>query len=440
MSKVKNIIKKPEKKNYNIHKMIKRIKRYKKLKNLEIKTFMRFRKKIYFRKKRKKASIYSEEKTFFSDTSSTEINEASNDYKKDLIKIINNIKNKYYKENNNFCENNLIKNLNDIILQAKNNKLNIILDIDQTLVYSQSVNEVEKIILNSNDIISDSHYIEFYFDNKKYVYFIQVRKGLKQFISKLLPYCNFFINTMANPSYVKAVLTLLNKKYNLNLCNNGINNVYITKQYEKKTLPPEITKNGNFLILDDNICAWDKSYLSYIIPVRKFYGLFNIGNSFKFTYDSVYQYYLFTNKIYSFNEQQRQFYDYKTKLPFCSESSLSELIQLNYISDLIIKCYLLSKLFNIKIFFAFYNIIHNILKDCKIYYDGEDKSFFKELIILLGGDYVFNIKDARYILIKDNNIKCINMLKDKNYNFINIKWLFDSYFSFVKCDEEKYKL
>ena len=45
MSKVKNIIKKPEKKNYNIHKMIKRIKRYKKLKNLEIKTFMRFRKK-----------------------------------------------------------------------------------------------------------------------------------------------------------------------------------------------------------------------------------------------------------------------------------------------------------------------------------------------------------------------------------------------------------
>ena len=152
---------------------------------------------------------------------------------------------------------------------------------------------------------------------------------------------------MANPSYVKAVLTLLNKKYNLNLCNNGINNVYITKQYEKKTLPPEITKNGNFLILDDNICAWDKSYLSYIIPVRKFYGLFNIGNSFKFTYDSVYQYYLFTNKIYCFNELQRQFYDYNNKLPFCSEASWSELNQLDYISDLIIKCYLISKLLNI---------------------------------------------------------------------------------------------
>ena len=52
---------------------------------------------------------------------------------------------------------------------------------------------------------------------------------------------------MANPIYIKEVLTLLNKQYNLILNNSGSNNVFITHQNKKKTLPFEITKNGNFL-------------------------------------------------------------------------------------------------------------------------------------------------------------------------------------------------
>ena len=100
----------------------------------------------------------------------------------------------------------------------------------------------------------------------------------------------------------------------------------------------------------------------------------------------------------------------------------------------------MSKILNIHIFFSFYNILHNILRECKIYYDGEDKCFFQELIKLLGGIYVFDAKDATHILIKSNNDKVINELKEFNYNFINVKWIFDSYFNFMKCDEEKYKI
>lgn len=107
---------------------------------------------------------------------------------------------------------------------------------------------------------------------------------------------------MANPLYIKEVLNLLNKKYSLYLNNNGFNNVFITHQNSKKTLPPEITKNGNFLILDDNVCAWDKSYFSNIISVRKFYGSYNGINSTEINYDAVYQYFFFTNKIYCFDE------------------------------------------------------------------------------------------------------------------------------------------
>ena len=440
MIKDSNIITTPKKRNEKINKVIKRIRGIKKSKNTKIKIFKRIRKRISLKNEEKTLSLSSEGKTIFSETSSGEINEISHEYKNEFLKIINNIKNKYNLEINNLNENNIINRINDIVSQSEKSKINIILDIDQTLVYSQRITEEKDIIFNYDSSFNDNHQIEFYLENKKYVYFIQVRKGLKQFIEKLTPFCNFYINTMANPIYIKTVLTLLNKKYNLHLNNNGLNNVFITEQKEKKTLPPEITKNGNFLILDDNICAWDKTYLSNIIPVRKYYGSFNHINSIKSSYDTIYQYYLFSNKIYCFNEQKRQFLDNNNKLPFCSEASWSELNQLDYISDLILKSYILSEILNIHIFFSFYNILHNILRECKIYYDGEDKCFFQELIKLLGGSYVFDAKDATHILIKNNNDKLINELKEFNYNFINVKWIFDSYFNFMKCDEEKYKI
>ena len=440
MIKDSNIITTPKKWNEKINKEIKRIRGIKKSKNTKIKKFKRIRKRISLKNEEKTLSLSSEGKTIFSETSSGEINEISHEYKNEFLKIINNIKNKYNLEINNLNENNIVNRINDIVSQSEKFKINIILDIDQTLVYSQRITEEKDIIFNYDSSFNDNHQIEFYLANKKYVYFIQVRKGLKQFIEKLTPFCNFYINTMANPIYIKTILTLLNEKYNLHLNNNGLNNVFITEQNEKKTLPPEITKNGNFLILDDNICAWDKTYLSNIIPVRKYYGSFNHINSIKSSYDTIYQYYLFSNKIYCFNEQKRQFLDNNNKLPFCSEASWSELNQLDYISDLILKSYILSKILNIHIFFSFYNILHNILRECKIYYEGEDKCFFQELIKLLGGSYVFDAKDSTHILIKSNNDKLINELKGFNYNFINVKWIFDSYFNFMKCDEEKYKI
>ena len=425
------------------HKIFRRIREYKAVKSvkkLKIRKFRRIRricKKIVYKRKKKHSSF---SKAYFSDTSSADTDESSHEYKNELLKIINNISIKY-KIKHNICENNINNKINEIILHNKESKINIILDIDQTLVFSQKIEEKERIININKDLCNDNYYIEFYIENKKYNYFIQVRKGLKDFILKLSPFCNFYVNTMANPVYIKEVLILLNKKYNLNLSNNGINNVFITNQNNKKTLPPEITKNGNFLILDDNICVWDKSYLSNIIPVRKFYGHFdNNINSTESLYDTIYQYYFFTNKIYCFNEKKRENIDLQNKLPFCSEASWSDNNQLYFIGELIIKTYILNKLINIPVSYSFFNIINNVLKDCKIYYNGEDKFFFRDLVLLLGGEFVININDATYILIKESQNYCINEFKSKDYTFINIKWIFDCYFSFIKIDIDKYKI
>lgn len=434
----KNAQKLLKNKKHKIFKSPKEYKGIKSVKKLKTKKFKRIgliHKKI-FRRKKKKHSLFS--KTNFSDTSSADTNESSHEYKNELLKIINNISIKY-KIKHNICENNIDNKINEIISQNKESKINIILDIDQTLVFSQKI-EDSKIINLNNDVCNDNYYIEFYIDNKKYNYFIQVRKGLKDFILKLSPFCNFYVNTMANPIYIKEILILLNQKYNLILNNDGNNNVFITYQNNKKTLPPEITKKGNFLILDDNICVWDKSYFSNIIPVRKFFGNFdNNMNPAETLYETIYQYYFFTNKIYCFNEKKREYIDLQSKLPFCSEASWSDNNQLYFISELIIKIYLLNKLINIPVSYSFYNIINNVLRDCKIYYDGEDKYFFQDLVLLLGGKFVLNKNDATYVLMKESQKNYKNEFVNKDYIFINIKWIFDCYFCFIKLDIKKYK-
>jgi len=416
-------------------------------KNKTIKKKFFFRKKIYFFRTKLSSNNENstEEKTNYSENAEDNSKESFEYYHK-LRKIIEKLSQKYKLDNhiNDIKEKDdfIIGKINNIINEDNKNKINIILDIDQTLVYSQSLTDINDLnyINNLNFDKTDSHYIMFSFDNKQYLYYIQVRPGLKEFISKLSPYCNFFINSMANQNYVKAVLILLNQKYNLNLNDNGSNNVFITPANMQKTLPYEITKDGNFLILDDNIYAWDKTYLNNIIPVQKFYGYFNYDNKDRnHKNETVYQYYFFSNKIYCINDFDKGYYDIINNLPFCCETSWNEINQLNYTSDFIIQIYILKELFKLQINFSFLNIINNILNDCYIYYEGEDEDFIKELIVLLGGNCIKDINKSTHFLININKINK-NVKIDDKYNYINIKWLFDSFFTFVKCEERDYKV
>lgn len=427
----------------------KRTRRKKGNKRIQIKNKNKIRKKIYFKKRKLiHNDNNSEAKTNYSENID-EVFTVSKEYYNKIEKIIDKLTTKFNIYNDNYNDKKdkeelFTNKINDIINRKIKNKINIILDIDQTLVFSQLLTSYEDInyINDLNIDKTDSHFISFLIDNNQYFYYIQVRPYLKQFISKLSPYCNFYINSMANPNYVRTVLILLNQKYNLILNDDGLNNVFITAPNEQKTLPNEITKDGNFIILDDNIYAWDKSYLNNIIPVKKFFGFYNYYKKENiYANDSFYIYYLFTNKIYCFNEYNKGHYDKNNRLQYCSEASWSEINQLNNISDIIIKIYILSELFKIPICFSFYNIINNILNECYIFYEGEDEEFFNELINLLGGNYTKDFNKATHILVNEN--KAIEKKKFDNnikYNYINIKWLFDSFFYFIKCDEKNYKL
>ena len=318
-------------------------------------------------------------------------------------------------------------------------KINLVLDIDETLVFSKMVKELKKdedhdeelSMLKEDCSKDDIYYIKLDTNKRKFIYKVQVRKNMAYFFRKLSPFCNFYINTMATPLYVNEVINILYRNYGFKLSKINESNALYTSPLKKKTLPSEITKKDNFLILDDNICAWDIAYIPSIIPVRKFHGIFSSDSEIKNIY---YQYYLFTNKIYCLDELKRPFIDELSKVPFCVEFSKNEKSQLYHIVEIIKKSFVLSKILNIPIRHALHLIQNTVLKDTFIYYEGYDKTFVYEIINLLGGSVVKDIKYATHIISNkcDSSNKVEDNADSTNKKILDIQLIFDCFFNYKK--------
>ena len=343
-----------------------------------------------------------------------------------------------------FLTENLKKCINSI---SYSEKMNLILDIDETLVFSKMVKElkkgedVNKIIENlQKESKDDIYYIKLESNIKTFIYEVEVRKNMAYFFKKLSPFCNFYINTMAGPAYVNEVIRILFKDYGLRFSNINENHIIYTSTLNKKMLPKEIVKNENFLILDDNICAWEVRYIPSIIPIRKFRNI-SKGNEREIN-NIFYQYYLFSNKIYCFDEIKRPFLN-DNKIPHCVETTENGKSQLYYICDMIIKSFVLSKILDIPIRHALHFFQNIILKDCLIYYNGYDNDFIFEMINLLGGTVVKDTKDATHIILNKNLLnKNKGEIDDTNKYVLDTKWIFDCFFNLTRCHEYnlEYKL
>ena len=347
------------------------------------------------------------------------------------------------------------KNIDKTILEniTINDKTKLILDIDETLVYSQIIQEIpvqknenfDKNIfnnLNPENIGKDEYLLKIFseFNEKIYILKLRIRPYISNFFKKLSPFCEFYINTMASKPYVVQVINILEKNYGLNISKE---NVIYTAPNEKKILDEKITKNENFLILDDNICAWNMNYITSIIPVQKFNDFNYVQNPQNM--DIIYQYYLFTNKIYCFNETKRNFINLKGNIPIphCVEhinSNSSDINAINgqflHIPEIIIKSFILKKILNLPVRHCLHFIQNTLLKNCTIYYTGYEQDFIHEMIFLLGGSVVTNLNENKKVthFIKNKNM-------DENYDdkFIDIKWIFDCFFNYKKCNEAEYK-
>lgn len=347
-------------------------------------------------------------------------------------------------DNVKFLTENLKNCLNSL---SYSDKINVILDIDETLVYSKKVKELkkeeyidEKFENSKQNEKDDIYYIRLDSDDKYFIFKVQVRKNMAEFFKALNPYCNFYINTMACPMYVKEVVNILSKNYGLRLPDTNENCIIYTSPVNKKVIPQNISNNENFLILDDNICAWELKYIPKIIPIRKFHS---DNSEIKAVF---YQYYLFSNKIYCFDEAKRPFLNLDNHLPYCVENLTYEKSQLYNISEIIRKSFLLSKILEIPISHALHFFQNMILKDYHIYYDGYDSNFVFDMINFLGGSITKDKNKATHIIYNQYYKNSLTEnTTDNNYDdkhVLEVKWIFDCFFNFMKCDENKseYKL
>lgn len=332
---------------------------------------------------------------------------------------------------------------------SPNEKIKLILDIDETLVYSQVLQEIQYENLKNigsyqnpeiQNLGQDEYLIQIFEKNqeKYFIVRVKIRKGLTLFFKKLFPFCEFYINTMASKPYVLEILKILEKDYDFFIKEEK---VICTHPQSKKILDEKIKNEENFLILDDNICAWEMAYIPSIIPVKKFNEIKEINNV-----DIFYQYYLFSNKIYCFNEAKSCFVYSAEKIPLCVEvtknekNSKNKLSQLNQIAEIIIKSFILKKIVHFPIRHCLHFIQNTILKNCKIFYQGFEQNFISEMILLLGGTVINDInyiQEATHIIYNENLVKNSEKKLKNNcdkYN-INIKWIFDCFFKFKKCEE-----
>ena len=121
-------------------------------------------------------------------------------------------------------------------------------------------------------------------------------------------------------------------------------------------------------------------------------------------------------------------------MPYCVEYSTKAKSQLYYMSEMIIKSFLLSNILDIPIRHSLHFLQNTILKGNFIYYDSYDKDFVNEMIFLLGGSIVKDIKSATHIIINKNLLNALNSNNYQDKYILDVKWVFDCFFNFKKCD------
>ena len=456
--------------------------------------------KIYKTENREEEFIYYNIKKEKNDYIKVEYKK--NDSENNFEDIIKNCKNSYKKIssffNKKFLTNENKKEIHQFILDLnldkydyiKNGifeKINIILDLDNTLIHTfipspEETNFVFNKLLNLNKE-KNIFKIDLINNNKNFVVYFILRKGIKKFFNKLKYFCNFYINSSGRIEYVKAIAKKIEKECNIK----------ITKIIAREDEKANIFKNfnefeidySNSIIIDDKIDVWNKykvkilkKYPSSFILVSKIFfnqGFMNLSNEIqKKKYKD-----LNSNINFDFNIIDEKNWMNTKILKYKYEfSDLNKILTIeNYLTcnlenesnnQLEFYANFIKKIFSLRNFFfnyclnnkynssiisyklinllrinIFYNKIFNI-----DYVDDEKKIIIKNIIFTLGGKvfepddiYDLDIKPTHYI-ISDSNTKINNQIKKNKslYYLINENYIFDSYYLLSELDEkdEKY--
>ena len=340
--------------------------------------------------------------------------------------------------------------LNSLMKIFPKKRLNVVLDIDQTLIYSKDLVKFNDVTRNL--ITDDTHKIKVNVQSKDYDFALNLRNHLKSFLQSISKFSTVYICTLSHENYAKQIIDILRKISNIEIKDDNIIAVGANSNYEtfpkSISLFKNITNSKNTVILDDTASVWVDSDLPNLILSKKYFSFKDI--------DIIPFQYLGANNTRI--ERDCYFEDEQNTVPIYVENEFSSKMQLKYIASFIEKAFKLSIIRNEEMLDSMRKLKKRILMKCNInlnYFTyTKELNFVKDLIKYLGGNDNIEKSTTTHFIVSSkfkrlaqqtNGIMYNNNGKEsanKSVYYVNLKWLFHCYFYLEKMDElsDEYKM
>ena len=352
--------------------------------------------------------------------------------------------------------------------KGNNNKLELVLDLDNTCIFSIFYNRDKLLVEECQKRFSgkNAQLMKFLYKWKKTIQTMHnvliIRNGLQEFVKYVEPLCNFYISTLGANEYGKAIQNILESSFGITF--HGFKGRENDEQCEKN-LDDLSIKKENTVIIDDSANVWKVGCENVIIS-KCFYDeeaasaymkkenpvILDEKSSSDKRYRSFYYYSICDDdwKSQKIIKNDITFYQYKDGNPdnynqhFWKEYLHSKKFQFLYLKNVLKQIYLLRFVYDIETPLAIKMIrmstLANMIFYPQFYKDKQMKIILKQIIISCGG-IIYNNEpldknEKVYFVISQNNYnnneerESIRKFLDKNPSFalINEKFILDSFY------------
>jgi len=358
-----------------------------------------------------------------------------------------------------------------ILNDPKIRKINLILDLDSTMVFAEN-NEMDKFRIHSqlfNPKQKEMFNIEFLLEDKFWKMNIRIRKNVINLLRSVSKFCNIFINTHGQTPYAIEVIKLLSEKSKVHLSEK---NLYALKSQQARPPAKKISDNFNAMIgdvnnynnyemlqvftrstviLDDNPQAWVKENHPYIVPSMKYFAFNPMPKPDKYVLDNNTKFFYILNRDNqtSLNDELNSKVLDEFGVPYSIETEYSTSCQVNHLKDLFENIFkYMNRYPNIDACDVITKLRGNILLGVLInidYIPDEMKPSLTNLILTMGGkiqggtENKFNV--THFVINGEINKSEFKKAVAKNHIqlnrklVVNVKWIIHCYFHFKTMNE-----
>ena len=335
-------------------------------------------------------------------------------------------------------------------------KLNIVFDLDSTLLHSTTNKFPDKKgdrwSLNPNLC-----HFEITIEQRPFKGICVFRPGLRDFFAKTKSFCNYYIYSMGLDEYAKHLSIKLQRTFNINIiCTYGRINTFERSKFLQKI---GLT-TSNTLIIDDQVEVWNTDNngvpnANCLINSYKFLSELIIENFSNYTQLDFYPFcYSYTqrSKLFQllFKFEERNFIIGSNHIPYHVEYEYSKKFQFEYLGELLRKVTTLMNYAHVDAYVALMCIKSTVLLGVKVYMgfvQDCNKRTLLHMIETCGGevfDYLLH-EELTHVVVSWERIEEYNEMvnrlisKDKAWekvHFVNAKWVVDCFYCVSRMNEK----